>query len=92
MPALATFVQACVNGRLPEALGPILCAGRLIPLKTKDGGVRPLAVGEVLRRVVGKFLLWNPHVVEQVKVLQPLQLGVGVPMTCPLLHTGCGGR
>ena len=57
LPALATFVQACVNGRLPYTLGPMLCAARLIPLKKKDGGVRPVAVGEVLRRVVGKCLL-----------------------------------
>ena len=88
LPALATFVQACVNGRLPDALGPMLCAARLIPLKKKDGGVRPVAVGEVFRRVVGKCLLRHPHVVEQVKSLQPLQLGVGVPMACPIIAHG----
>ena len=88
LPALATFVQACVNGRLPDTLGPMLCAARLIPLKKKDGGVRPVAVGEVLRRVVGKCLLRHPNVADQVKSLQPLQLGVGVPMACPIIAHG----
>ena len=47
-----------------------------------------MAVGEVLRRVVGKCLLRHPHVVEQVKGLQPVQLGVGVPMACPIIAHG----
>ena len=85
LPALALFVQACVNGVLPASLGPMLCAARLIPLKKKDGGVRPVAVGDVLRRVVGKCLLRHPHVAEQVRGLQPLQLGVGVPSACPTI-------
>ena len=85
LPALALFVQACVNGVLPVSLGPMLCAARLIPLKKKDGGVRPVAVGDVLRRVVGKCFLRHPHLAEQVRGLQPLQLGVGVPSACPTI-------
>jgi hypothetical protein len=35
----------------------VLCASSLIPLQKKDGGLRPIAVGDTIRRVVGKCLL-----------------------------------
>ena len=76
-------MQACINGSIPSSLAPLLCAARLIPLRKKDEGVRPVAVGDVLRRIVGKCLLHHPTVAEQVRTLQPLQLGVGVSMACP---------
>jgi len=40
---------------VPRA-APYLCAARLIPLKKKDGGVRPIAVGDTLRRLKAKWL------------------------------------
>ena len=39
----------------PEGLNPLL-NNRLIPLD-KDPGVRPVGIGEVLRRIVGKSLI-----------------------------------
>ena len=41
----------------PEALQPLV-ACRLIPIN-KNPGVRPIGVGEVLRRVVGKAVAWT---------------------------------
>ena len=60
---LSAFVKAAVRGALPAVLAPILCASNLIPLKKKDGGIRPIAVGDTLRRVVGKVLLRRRAVV-----------------------------
>ena len=39
-----------------RALEPFLAA-RLIPLAKKDGGVRPIGIGEVWRRLCGKVAL-----------------------------------
>ena len=53
---LREFCSAALNGTLPAALQPFLCAGTLVPLKKKDKGLRPLVVGEFLRALVGKLV------------------------------------
>jgi hypothetical protein len=40
-------------------MSPYYGGARLIPLCKKDGGVRPLAVGETLRRFVCKLAIRN---------------------------------
>jgi len=52
----------------------MLCASRLVPLAKKDGGVRPIAVGEMFYRLAAKTTLklnFRPD------HLLPCQLGVG---------------
>ena len=65
-----------------------LCASSLIPLSKKDGGVRPIAVGETLRRIVGKCLLRLEAVKEEVACLQPRQCGVGVQNAAEMVGMG----
>ena len=51
----------------------------MVPLKKKEvGAVRPIAVGEIWRRLVSKVAARS---VKQkvMKYLQPYQVGVGVP-------------
>ena len=49
----------------------------MIALSKKDVGVRPIAVGYVLRRLAAKCR--NAHVIEDCsKILQPRQVGVEV--------------
>jgi len=55
--ALLTLVTTVSTGRLQPRVVPYLCAGRLIPLKKKDRGVRPIAVGDTLRRLTARWLL-----------------------------------
>ena len=57
-----------------------LTAARLIPLD-KQPGVRPIAVGEVIRRMICKAIM---RVVEMnvLKVTAPIQVCVGVPSAC----------
>ena len=50
-----------------------------MPLAKKAGGVRPIAVGDVLRRLVGKVLLSTSQARAEVDSLRPMQVGVGVP-------------
>jgi hypothetical protein len=59
-------------------MAPILCGANLTPLRKKDGGVRPIAVGEVLRRLACKTLLSTGVAKEEVSLLAPEQVGVGV--------------
>ena len=55
--SLAALTDHWVSGTLPPHHSPFLCGANLTPLKKTDGGVRPAAVGETLRRLVGKALL-----------------------------------
>ena len=53
-----------------------LCGATLLASKKKNGGHRPIAVGEVLRRLVSKYLATLVHH-QVLALLSPLQLGVG---------------
>ena len=66
--------------RLTYGICAFLCAARLVALRKPLGGIRPIAVGEVFRRLVGKVLLRRNHT-DIVKALAPMQVGVLVPAT-----------
>ena len=51
---LTALSNTALSGYLPHSLQPILCGGRLVPVRKKDGGIRPIVVGEVLRAVIAK--------------------------------------
>ena len=58
----------------------------------KDGwGVRPVAVGETLRRIVGKALLASSRTKQQIESLQPLQVGVGLRNATEAVAMGVQG-
>ena len=74
---LVRWVQDSASGDLPSWCAPWLAGAKLIPLLKPCGGLRPIAVGEVLRRLISKVL--QPRFSDQLaEVLSPLQLGVGV--------------
>jgi hypothetical protein len=66
----------------------VLCASSLIPLQKKDGGLRPIAVGDTIRRVVGKCLLSLGAVQMELASLQPRQCGVGVRNAAEMVGMG----
>ncbi len=53
---IAEWVNMVAQGNGTADLHSWLAAARLIPLAKTDDGVRPIAIGEVLRRIVGKCL------------------------------------
>ena len=60
-----------------------ICGARLFPLKKdKVGGVRPIAVGEVLRRVTEKILSKLPLTTESMTALLPLQTAFAGRSAC----------
>ena len=52
--ALTGFSNMLVQGKAPRSVAPFLCSAPLIALKKPVSGLRPIAVGETLRRLVGK--------------------------------------
>ena len=86
--ALVALCQAAAAGSLPPALAPWLGCSTVVPLAKKGGGTRPIAVGDTIRRVVGKTLLQHPDVRGQVAALRPRQVGVRVPFGAELVGMG----
>jgi hypothetical protein len=76
-----TALTKCVNilaaGKAPPELAPLLSGANLFAANKKlQGEYRPIAVGEVLRRLTGKCLAFH-HAPEAASHLNPHQLGVG---------------
>jgi len=74
--ALADFANLVLAGRVPHSVRPSFFGATLLPFKKKDGGLRPIAVGLTLRRLVAKAvsLVVTPMCAP---FLAPFQLGVG---------------
>ena len=77
LPALTAFVNHVIEGRTPPSIRPFFFGANLTALQKKDGGVRPIAVGCTLRRLIAK--LAGRKVMEEMgELLLPRQLGYGV--------------
>jgi len=74
---LTDFTNNVLSGHVPNVIRPVLCGASLCALSKKDGGIRPIAVGNTLRRLVAKVACSavRDRVTER---LAPLQLGFGV--------------
>ncbi|MCW5887438.1 MAG: hypothetical protein KIT07_04875 [Anaerolineales bacterium] len=74
---LHAMVVVIANGRLPDALRPLVLCANLIPIGKKGGGVRPIAMGEVIWKAAATA------VIDSMKgalpsLLPDIQLGVAV--------------
>jgi hypothetical protein len=75
---LTAVVQLLVRGEAPMAVAPSLAGAGLLAMPKPKGGIRPIAIGEVLRRIVGKFLCTS--VKKEAKTFfHPCQVGVAFP-------------
>ena len=85
--SLTSLVNCMAAGGVPRQVAPYLCGARLHGALKKDGGIRPIAVGNLLRRLVGKCCA--ARVQEKAAALfSPHQLGVGVRNGCEAsVHT-----
>ena len=71
-----------LDGKVPPSIQPVFWgATLLIALKKMDGGLRPIVVGQTLRRMVAKCAA---HLVIHIigADLAPQQLGCGIPLGC----------
>ncbi len=77
--ALASVCSILAQGQAPGEIAPWLAGAPVYPLRKPDGGVRPIAVGETLRRIVSRALCAR-HKYQFAELLLPAgQVGVGIP-------------
>ncbi|OQV15456.1 hypothetical protein BV898_10331 [Hypsibius exemplaris] len=53
---LASILSLMLHGEVPTDVLPLLYGANLIALNKKGGGIRPIAVGNTLRRLLGKIV------------------------------------
>ena len=75
--SLAQFINHVLAGKVPESYRTVFFGAALIALRKKDGGLRPIAVGNTLRRLACKIV--SKRVMPSIRAkLKPHQLGYGI--------------
>ena len=77
--ALTRFMNFLLSGKASPLLAPWLCGAPLTALLKKTGGVRPIAVGEVLRRLASRLCCHFVRPFLPDVFLPHGQGGVGIP-------------
>ena len=76
--AMTALTNLLLAGICPQELRPILFGGTLFALKKSSGGLRPIVIGYLWRRLASKCA--NAYIIPiATPRLSPKQLGVGVP-------------
>ena len=78
---LAKGLSILADGRGPPSLSQWISGAPLTALRKEDNGVRPIAVGETLRRLTSSMLLTRNAELAR-KLLTPHQVGVATPGGC----------
>ena len=79
--SLTRLINMMAAGGVPDEVAPYLAGARLHAAKKKSGGLRPIAVGNLMRRLVGKCCA--AKVQDRAAALfSPHQLGVGIRGGC----------
>jgi hypothetical protein len=53
--ALTIYLNLLLGGKAPDEIAPYIGSAHLIPLLKPDDSIRPIAVGEILRRLLSSF-------------------------------------
>ena len=75
--AITTMVNLFLSGKCPTSLAPFIAGAPLLALKKRSGGIRPIAVGEIWRRLTSKSAVSAVRH-KAATLLAPLQVGVGI--------------
>ena len=78
---LTDFVNLMLEGKCPDRIRRILLGSKLIALRKKDGGIRPIAVGCYWRRLTSK-VAYNRAMNALAEYFVSLQVGVSVSGGC----------
>ena len=57
--SLTKLINTIIDGKVPDEIRPILFGAKLIALTKVDGGLRPIAVGNTIRRIASKCVGYN---------------------------------
>ena len=80
---LTDFINLVIAGQVPICIRPIFFAARLIALKKKDNGVRPIAISNSLRRICSKIVA-KISLKSLKKRFSGRQLGIGTRSGCEI--------
>ena len=81
MKALANICSKLLRGQIPKHTRDLLFAASLTALWKKDGGIQPIDIGNVFRRLASKIAAMRV-IPELRRHLPPVQLGLGVSGGC----------
>ena len=76
---ITSICNLLARGDAPEFLAQHLAGASLMALQKPAGGIRPIAIGEVLRRLVAKCFC-NVYERDATAYLWPRQIGVAAPL------------
>ena len=76
---LPNLLMKFAKGQLPPEAVSYFCGARLVALVKKDGDLRPIAVGDSLRRLTARLLLRQCKGPVAAYLAERHQVGVGVP-------------
>ncbi len=87
--SLTELVNLVLSGMIFEGARPFFFGARLIGINKKSGGIRPIAIGGILRRLVGKVVT---HLTEReaAQFCGHRQLGIGTKGGCEILASSFG--
>ena len=77
---IATLARRLATDTIPHYHISTFLACRLVPLKKKDNGIRPVSVGKCLQRIIGKTIIGH--------VKEDIIHAVGTLQTCAGLESG----
>ena len=77
MNSLTKSVNLAKRVQLPSFVAPVFCSATFTALNKNKTGIRPIAVGEVIRRLVAKFIA-KEAAIEAVELFGAKQFGVAV--------------
>jgi hypothetical protein len=79
--SLTNIINIILAGSVPASIAPVFAGASLTAFYKSDGGIRPIAVGDTLRRLSAKCAT---HSVQEkfAGVFRPAQLGFGTPGGC----------
>ena len=75
--AITKIVNLMASGSVPDIVAPFISGAMLHAGLKKDGGIRPIAVGNLMRRLTSKCFMYGVAD-KAANLLGPHQLGVGV--------------
>jgi hypothetical protein len=85
--ALTKLCNFLLSGQLPSEICHLLYGASLCALNKKDGGFRPIAIGNCLRRLTSKLACFQSRNIVN-SYLSPHQLGVATKLGCEAaIHT-----
>ena len=78
---LTRFCNAIASGSVPPIIRPFFAAATLFGVEKKDGGIRPIGCGLIIRRVTARAIM-RKIMPRAASFLAPHQLAVGVAGGC----------